>query len=113
LKAKKAASGSADLVRKFDQAIREVDSEQKRLQRELSSARNLAPSSERLALTYQVASSASTRFTNLAQRAKSQTDKAQAKIEEANEAIHLAMRVAESFSDNPARRVASILMGGG
>jgi hypothetical protein len=81
--------------------------------KKFETAHKLAPGSERLALLAAISTDFSKLLKEATDLASKTSKEAQDAIKKSDEAIGLSMTVAESFTDNPARRVASILIGGG
>jgi hypothetical protein len=114
LKAAKEKAGVTEAQRKaLDIKIAEIADLQRKYQKQLRESEKLAPGSERLALVAGISGDVSAKLRegiNLADEVSSDTAKLIAK---SDETIDFALTIVESFSDNPARRVASILIGGG
>lgn len=111
--ARKGLGAGEALAKQIDTALADLQTQKETYQKKFETAHKLAPGSERLALLAQI----STDFSKLLTDATDVPDKAaqlaKDAIKKADEAVGLSMTVAESFTDNPARRVASILIGGG
>jgi len=111
--AQKLPGVGADLVKQIDAALADLQTQKDTYQKKFDTAHKLAPGSERLALLAQISTDFSKLLTDAADAATKGTQEAKDAIKKSDEAIGLSMTVAESFTDNPARRVASILIGGG
>ena len=105
-------AGSAELKR-LDEALALVADQKAAYTKRLAAARQLAPSSERLALIAGISADVSAFLASAVDATEKGSAEVKKTISAVDETVGLAMSVAESFSDNPARRVASILIGGG
>ena len=106
-------AGNDVLKKQLDTAIADLNEQKDAYQKKLDTAHKLAPGSERLALLAQISTEFSKLLTDAADVAGDASQAAKDAIKKADEAVGLSMTVAELFTDNPARRVASILIGGG
>jgi hypothetical protein len=96
----------------IDAALAQITDGQTEFQKQLEAAQSLAPGSERLALLAKVAASANGALSSAVTTTGAISAEVQRRLSEAQQAIDVALTVAQSFSDNPARRIASILIGG-
>ena len=111
--AKKAVEAQPAKVKEIDDTIASITAMQESYQAKLDQAQKLAPGSERVALIAALAADASSQLKNALGLATDLSADATKAITKSDEAIDFALTIVSSFSDNPARRVASILIGGG
>jgi hypothetical protein len=111
--ARQGLGAGTDLAKKIDTTLADLQTQKDTYQKKFDTAHKLAPGSERLALLAQISTDFSKLLTDATDVASKTSQDAKDAIKKAEEAVGLSMTVAESFTDNPARRVASILIGGG
>ena len=107
--------GAGDHVKRLqiEQKLNELKSAREHFQARLDSARTLAPGSSRLALITHVGAEAARLLGNAATAGGEMTRDAARSVDKAAEASSIATSVVASFSDNPARRLASVCLGSG
>ncbi|HEY7025722.1 MAG TPA: hypothetical protein VH371_12265 [Candidatus Limnocylindrales bacterium] len=110
--ARAAAKAGTDKAKQVDAALADVKAGQVDLNKQLAVAQSLAPGSERLALLAGIATGANDSLTSALDLAGETSAEIQLRLAQAQQAVDVAMTVAQSFSDNPARRITSILVGG-
>jgi hypothetical protein len=110
--AKDLAGQSKDEVARIQGLIDRVDAEQVRLSARLADATTkLNPGSERLALVGDVNTAMTTFLHGIHTQSATYTTGAQALLATTGEAADRASAIIASFQDNPARRLASLLLG--
>ena len=107
----KAGDGS-DTAKKIDAALATITADQAVFTKQLAAASSLAKGSERMALLAKASAGANESLSSIVGLAGDASADIQRRLAEAQQAIDVALTVAQSFSDNPARRIASILIGG-
>lgn len=83
------------------------------LQARLGAAQKLAPGSSRFEITTHIAVDAASVLSSAATRAGEWGNAATQAVDDAAQATSIATMIVSSFRDNPARRIASILLGAG
>ncbi len=93
--------------------LTEIEMAQSYLGARLKAARELAPGSSRFAITTHVAADAARVFGGAATLVGDGARVATQAVDKAAQAVSIATTIVSSFGDNPARRIASILLGAG
>jgi hypothetical protein len=115
LKAAKALEGkSAEQVKAIDKAIDDLDALQRRLAAQLADATTkLVPGSERLARVGEIGTAMSASLHRAHALSDRATTGAERLLEEAGDVADRASMLIASFTDNPARRITSLVLGAG
>lgn len=109
--AKKAAGVDRAELEALEEHLRALPKAKERLEARFKAAQDLAPGSARLEMVSGVASRACTLLGAAATAAGAHATAARGVLETASSAASIALAVVGAFQDNPARRIASILIG--
>ena len=110
--ARATAGDGSDKAKAIDGALATITADQAQFQKQLAAATSLARGSARMALLSKTSAGANESLSSIVGLAGDASAELQRRLGEAQQAIDVALTVAQSFSDNPARRIASILIGG-
>jgi hypothetical protein len=110
--ARKAAEGSAERIAEIDAGIAQVEAAHAKLSAQFEDARrNLAPGSSRLQRVSEVNRAMSDQLAIACEAAGKVAGTAHQALETTADATDRALLVISAFDDNPARRIASLIMG--
>lgn len=109
--AKSDANAAKATIDALEEHLRALPKVKEELAARFAAAKELAPGSARLELVSGVASRASTLLGAAASAAGTHATVARGALETASSAASIALSVVGAFQDNPARRIASILLG--
>lgn len=109
--AKGAAGQANDVIAEIDGGLALLKDRKGELDAKFDNAKKLAPGSSRLALVTEVKDDAIATLGAVSGVLERATGQARTGLDGANRSIELALDIVESFDDNPARRVASLILG--
>jgi hypothetical protein len=109
--AKATLEKGSDELKVVDAELAKLSAARGNLDARLGAAMTLAPGSSRFALTTQVATDAAQMLADAAAAGGTASKKAAKLVDDAAGAAAIATTIVATFDDNPARRVASILLG--
>lgn len=109
--ARDAADQGGDAAAQFSRQIQELERGKAKLNAQLDNAQKLAPGSARLALVRAVGLKGSAVVGRSASSLEAAAGDVRAVLEEVDEKSNMAIDIINGFADNPARRIASILIG--
>ena len=110
-RAKAQLNDGDELAKRITNELANLASQKSRLEAHLANAERLAPGSARLALGARVSRNAAVVLSDAATLGGEATKQVREKIEVAYEGTEMALDIVASFEDNPARRIASLMLG--